>query len=270
MLGSASNEVLANLRGLSHASHHRNPAAERGRRPDPRRRPVLHPRLQHRVPVASPRPTTRRCRASRWSPRAPTRSSSRSSTSCTSWSTWSTVEDMTRGEHLERELLLLKLASRTSRSDAVRPVMRRAGGRVLHPTPGSFLVELTASEAEINPFIADLAPRAELLEVVRSGALGISQGQRVLRLPDAGGPPAHERAGLPSRGCRRTSTPWSSWSSPPSVARRAARAGPPKPTCSKAAARGPTRSRHPRQPGPVPARARGGRRQPARQRRADP
>ena len=40
-------------------------------------------------------------------------------------------------------------------------------------TPSSdtgFIVELTASEAEVNSFIGDLGRQAELLEVVRSGA----------------------------------------------------------------------------------------------------
>jgi acetolactate synthase small subunit len=57
----------------------------------------------------------------------------------------------------------------------------RAGGRVLDPASDGFIVELTASEAEINKFIADLAAGAELLEVVRSGALGISRLARALR-----------------------------------------------------------------------------------------
>jgi acetolactate synthase small subunit len=42
-------------------------------------------------------------------------------------------------------------------------------------------VELTASESEVNAFMANLAQRAELLEVVRSGALGISRSARPLR-----------------------------------------------------------------------------------------
>ena len=50
-----------------------------------------------------------------------------------------------------------------------------AGGRVLDPASDGFIVELTASEAEIDKFVADLAKGAELLEVVRSGALGISR-----------------------------------------------------------------------------------------------
>ena len=39
-----------------------------------------------------------------------------------------------------------------------------------------------ASEAEINRFITDLSSGAELLEVVRSGALGISRLGRNLRV----------------------------------------------------------------------------------------
>lgn len=88
------------------------------------------------------------------------------------------VEDMTLGEHLERELVLLKLRVRAEDTDALRGYIVRAGGRVLDPALDAFIAELTASEAEINDLIRDLAPRAELAEVVRSGALGIARGCR--------------------------------------------------------------------------------------------
>jgi len=92
------------------------------------------------------------------------------------------IEDMTLGEHLERELVLLKLKVRAGESDAVRGYVVRTGGRVLDPAAEGFIVELTASEAEINTFIADLARSGELLEVVRSGALGIGRTARALRI----------------------------------------------------------------------------------------
>ncbi len=92
------------------------------------------------------------------------------------------VEDMTDGEHLERELVLLKLRVLPSQSDSVRGYVVRTGGRVLDPAPDGFIVELTASEAEVDAFIADLAKYAELLEVVRSGALGIGRSVRALRV----------------------------------------------------------------------------------------
>ncbi|HTT43858.1 MAG TPA: acetolactate synthase small subunit [Steroidobacteraceae bacterium] len=91
------------------------------------------------------------------------------------------VLDMTRGEHLERELVLLKLRVAPGSTDAVRGHVVRSGGRVLDPAIEGFIVELTASEAEVNGFIEELGRRAELLEVVRSGALGISRSVRAVR-----------------------------------------------------------------------------------------
>ena len=92
------------------------------------------------------------------------------------------VEDMTLGEHLERELVLLKLKVRPERTDTVRGHVVRLGGRVLDPAQDGFIVELTGSEAEVNTFISELARDAELLEVVRSGALGMARNARPLRV----------------------------------------------------------------------------------------
>jgi len=91
------------------------------------------------------------------------------------------VLDMTRGQHLERELVLLKLRIEPAHADTVRGQVVRSGGRVLDPAAEGFIVELTASEAEVNGFVADLGRRGQLLEVVRSGALGISRSTRPLR-----------------------------------------------------------------------------------------
>jgi acetolactate synthase I/III small subunit len=94
------------------------------------------------------------------------------------------VEDMTRGEHIERELVLIKLRLDAERRDTVRGYVIRTGGRVLDPSSECFIVELLGSEAEVNGFLRTLATHAELVEVVRSGALGISRNPRTLRLVD--------------------------------------------------------------------------------------
>jgi acetolactate synthase-1/3 small subunit len=92
------------------------------------------------------------------------------------------VEDMTQGEHIERELVLLKLKVRPEQADAVRGYVVRAGGRVIDPASEGFIVELTANESEIDKFVAELAKGAQMLEVVRSGALGISRLGRSARM----------------------------------------------------------------------------------------
>jgi acetolactate synthase small subunit len=52
---------------------------------------------------------------------------------------------------------------------------------VLDPASDGFIIELTASEAEIDKLIEDLGKGAEIAEVVRSGALGINRPRRASR-----------------------------------------------------------------------------------------
>ena len=92
------------------------------------------------------------------------------------------VEDLTRGEHIERELVVLKLRVEPQLIDSVRGYVVRAGGRVLEPSPEGFVVELTASEAEVNQFVTDLGERTDIVEVVRSGALAVGRNARALHV----------------------------------------------------------------------------------------
>jgi acetolactate synthase I/III small subunit len=85
------------------------------------------------------------------------------------------VEDMTSGDHLARELLLIKLQILPKHVEAVGTLLRRIGGRVLSSNPSSYIVELTSTETEIGEFIANVAAFGEIIEVVRSGVLGIAR-----------------------------------------------------------------------------------------------
>lgn len=91
------------------------------------------------------------------------------------------VEDMTRGEHVERELLIIKVCVAAGQQAALRALAADAGGKVLSETAECHIVELTHSEAQINAFIAAAARCGEILEVVRSGALGIARGAHSLQ-----------------------------------------------------------------------------------------
>jgi len=85
------------------------------------------------------------------------------------------VEDMTGGDALARELLLIKLQILPEHVEAVGTLLRRVGGKVLSSNPSSYIVELTSTEAEIGEFIANVAAFGEIVEVVRSGVLGIAR-----------------------------------------------------------------------------------------------
>jgi acetolactate synthase-1/3 small subunit len=85
------------------------------------------------------------------------------------------VEDMTSGDHLARELLLIKLQIAAEHVEAVDTLLRRVRGRVLSSNPSSYIVELTSTETEIGEFIANVSAFGEIIEVVRSGVLGIAR-----------------------------------------------------------------------------------------------
>src|SRR5260370_13904551 len=78
------------------------------------------------------------------------------------------VEDMTSGDHLARELLLVKLQIAPEHEEAVNTLLRRVGGKVLSAKPSSYIVELTSTEADISEFIANAGAFVEIIEIVRS------------------------------------------------------------------------------------------------------
>jgi acetolactate synthase-1/3 small subunit len=90
------------------------------------------------------------------------------------------VDDLTPDQHVERELLLLKLRVPPSLLVRLRESVQQANGKILTDDAESFTVELTDSESQINRFIAEVGSFGEVLEVVRSGALAIMRGTTTL------------------------------------------------------------------------------------------
>jgi acetolactate synthase I/III small subunit len=92
------------------------------------------------------------------------------------------VDDMTSDDHLERELALIKIRVRQAQRTAVQAMLSQAGGRVLSDERDCLIVELTSSEAAITELTRSLAGQAELLEIVRSGALAMLRQERILHV----------------------------------------------------------------------------------------
>jgi acetolactate synthase-1/3 small subunit len=92
------------------------------------------------------------------------------------------VEDMTGGDTLARELLLMKLRLAPQHLESAAALLSRAGGRALSSDATSYIVELAGTEPEIGAFIAGIGAFAEILEVVRSGVLGIARGNPGLKV----------------------------------------------------------------------------------------
>ena len=88
--------------------------------------------------------------------------------------------DMTMDDHIERELLLMKLRLNPGAESELPAIVEAAGARVLDDSPETYTVELTGASDRMDDFIARLGDCSEILAVVRSGAMAIARGHNVL------------------------------------------------------------------------------------------
>ena len=90
------------------------------------------------------------------------------------------LEDMTEGQHLERELMLLKVRLRERDEAAFRALAEEAGARTLDDNPACFTLELTAYGPHLDRFVKTAKRHGRILTVVRSGAMAIRRGPHTL------------------------------------------------------------------------------------------
>jgi acetolactate synthase-1/3 small subunit len=88
--------------------------------------------------------------------------------------------DMTMDDHIERELLLMKVRLNPGAESDLAAIVEAAGARVLDDSPETYTVELTGLNDQMDAFIARLGACSEILAVVRSGAMAIARGHNVL------------------------------------------------------------------------------------------
>ena len=88
--------------------------------------------------------------------------------------------DMTMDDHIERELLLMKVKVRDAARDTLPGIIQSAGARVLDDCPETYTLELTGANNQMDDFITRVGECTDILAVVRSGAMAIARGQKVL------------------------------------------------------------------------------------------
>lgn len=90
------------------------------------------------------------------------------------------VADLTGREHVEMELLLIKVEVTAQSARPVVEVIRRYRGQMLDESNSTRTVQITGTGLEINDFIKEITGLTPVLEVVRSGVAAIEPGHRVL------------------------------------------------------------------------------------------
>jgi acetolactate synthase I/III small subunit len=91
------------------------------------------------------------------------------------------VMDLSEGEHLERELMLVKVRAQSAAREELKRKMAVSNGRVIDESEATCTIELTDTCARLDSFLQTIG-RDQILETVRTGASGIGRGERILKL----------------------------------------------------------------------------------------
>lgn len=90
------------------------------------------------------------------------------------------IVDMTGGDHIERELALIKMQINVEERAELVKLIGNAGGRILDDHDGHFTVELIGGAQDLDRILAKFGKIADVLTVVRSGAMAVARGTPVL------------------------------------------------------------------------------------------
>ncbi|QLI80959.1 acetolactate synthase small subunit [Chitinibacter sp. FCG-7] len=91
------------------------------------------------------------------------------------------VIDLNEADHIERELMLIKVRATGKDRDEMKRMADIFRGRIIDVTEKSYTIELTGPGEKLDAFIKAL-DQAVILETVRTGASGIGRGERILKL----------------------------------------------------------------------------------------
>jgi acetolactate synthase-1/3 small subunit len=93
------------------------------------------------------------------------------------------IADLTSREHLECELLIVKVGVAPGKAPAVAACVRRHPRALLFDeSEGTRTIQFTGTGTELNAFLVELKSLARILELARSGTAALDRGEVVLEM----------------------------------------------------------------------------------------
>ena len=91
------------------------------------------------------------------------------------------IIDLNDGNHIERELMLVKVRAVGPDREEVKRLAEIFRGSIIDVTDKSYTIELTGTSSKLDAFL-DAIERSAVLETVRTGASGIGRGEWILKV----------------------------------------------------------------------------------------
>ncbi len=93
------------------------------------------------------------------------------------------ITDLSSADHLECELLMLKVQVKDGSARTVVDCVRRHRGQILDESDNTRMVLMSGTGAECDAFLAEVSKLGTVLEMVRSGVAALARGHQLLAVP---------------------------------------------------------------------------------------
>jgi len=90
------------------------------------------------------------------------------------------INDMTLGEHFERELLIIKIKLTQKTEEEVFATIKDCNAEILDDSLDSFTVQLTGAREVIDNFINKMTILGHVQALARSGSVSVTKGEIIL------------------------------------------------------------------------------------------
>lgn len=91
------------------------------------------------------------------------------------------VVDLNESEHIERELMLVKVRAADSSREELMRLSDIFRGRIIDVNENSYTIEITGNGEKLDAFLKVVTPEL-ILETVRTGVSGIARGEKAIRV----------------------------------------------------------------------------------------
>ena len=88
------------------------------------------------------------------------------------------VSNLSQTEHVERDIMLLKVRATGSSRDELKRMVDIFRGQIVDITPKLYTIQLSGSSEKLNAFIETIKQETSVEEIVRSGVISLSRGEK--------------------------------------------------------------------------------------------
>lgn len=88
------------------------------------------------------------------------------------------VINLSHCEHIEREVLLLKVRAVGSVRDELKRMADIFRGQIVDITPKQYTIQLSGTSDKLNAFVEAVKAETTIVEIVRSGVISLSRGEK--------------------------------------------------------------------------------------------